>query len=70
MQVYDLIAAGFFSSGLLLAGSDGPAFPWPNLLGLALTGMAVWISRISNAPGPEALHIGHLLSPGRPGREK
>lgn len=31
--------ACLFVAGLLLAGSDGPMFPWPNLAGIGLIGM-------------------------------
>jgi len=33
-----------FLSGIMLAGSDGAFFPWPNVLGLLLTATAGFIS--------------------------
>jgi hypothetical protein len=36
-----------FIIGLILAGSDGPAFPWPNIAGLAcMAGAAAGINKI------------------------
>lgn len=35
------LLAILFIAGLLLAGSDGPMFPWPNLAGIGLIGMFV-----------------------------
>ena len=45
-----------FISGIILAGSDGTWFPWPNVLGLLLTAAAVFVSQKLNlknhAPPP------------------
>jgi len=31
-----------FFAGIMVAGSDGPWFPWANLAGLAVTAAACW----------------------------
>lgn len=33
------LLAVLFMAGLLLAGSDGPMFPWPNMAGIGLIAM-------------------------------
>lgn len=38
-----------FVAGLLLAGSDGPMFPWPNLAGIGLIGMFVALVGLKGA---------------------
>ena len=35
------LLAGLFLAGIVIAGSDGDWFPWVNLCGLALSGVAV-----------------------------
>jgi len=37
------VLAGLFLVGIVIAGSDGDWFPWVNLGGLALSGVAVWV---------------------------
>jgi hypothetical protein len=37
--------AALFFAGLLLAGSEGPLFPWPNLAGVALFGLFALLAR-------------------------
>jgi hypothetical protein len=39
------VAATLFVAGISLAGSDGPLFPWINLLGAALIGCMALILR-------------------------
>ena len=39
------LAALLFAAGLILAGSAGPAFPWPNLAGVGLLWGAVAVAR-------------------------
>jgi len=43
-----LIFGILFLSGIILAGSDGTWFPWPNVLGLLLTALAVLVSQKVN----------------------
>jgi hypothetical protein len=37
------LLAGLFLVGIVVAGSDGDWFPWVNLCGLALSGVAVLV---------------------------
>ena len=39
------LAGLLFAAGLILAGSAGPLFPWPNLAGVGLLWGAVWVAR-------------------------
>ncbi|MDZ7833713.1 MAG: hypothetical protein U5L07_18355 [Desulfobacterales bacterium] len=41
-------------SGILLTGSDSPAFPWPNALGLFSTAAAVFTAHKLNLDDEEA----------------
>lgn len=47
-QIFILIFGLLLLSGIILAGSDGTLFPWPNILGLLLAASAVFISRKLN----------------------
>jgi hypothetical protein len=47
----NLLCALLFAFGLLLAGSDGDLFPWPNFLGLLFL---VLLLIVVHAPGSEA----------------
>ncbi|WP_316347658.1 hypothetical protein [Desulfuromonas acetoxidans] len=40
-----LVAATLFVAGISLAGSDGPLFPWINVLGIGLIGLMTLMLR-------------------------
>ena len=49
-SIYWIIAI-LFTFGLLIAGSDGPWFPWFNFLGLAMFAASAWIANLLDRKG-------------------
>lgn len=41
MKIKDWIPAILFSAGVLLAGADGPWFPWINIAGIVVFGLVI-----------------------------
>lgn len=49
----NVIMASCFTLGLSLAGSDGEWFPWPNIVGLGMLGIAAIMANVEERRGME-----------------
>ena len=43
-EMKNIIMAILFVAGLLLAGSDGAYFPWPNMVGVAMIAVMTFLA--------------------------